>query len=1262
MIRFISLLTVLICSAFVRTAAQPQVIAHRGFWTKDNSVQNSRNSVQNAIEAKCWGAEIDVYLTTDGKVVLFHDPELNGKRIDNSTYAGLKDFRLANGETLPLLEEILNLKGLGHPTKLIIEIKAHDTPEKETAAVKKVLDLVNGAGMQQAVEYISFSDHICETLIALEPRARVSNLSGKLNPAELKEKGYSGLDYHMNVFRDHPQWIALAKELGLTVNVWTVDNEEDLHYFTAAEVDYITTNYPLFRLQEPWIDPEMNEINRLPMHSSYFAYETLDLAMEGDRRKSTRYKNLKGIWKFAWATDEWTRHTDFYKPEYNDKSWAAIPVPGLWELNGFGDPLYVNSGYAWYNQFSSNPPFVPTENNRVGSYRHTFSVPEDWKGKQVIIHFGSVTSNMTLWVNGMMVGYSEDSKLEAEFNITPYLKDGENLLAMQIYRWCDGSYLEDQDFWRLTGICRDVYLYAREKVHIRDFVLNATPDKNYKNGTLDISLDLNSKATTQKVLAQLLDGEGKQLLKTELLEQKPGQYGARLKVNGIKCWSAEVPNLYKLILILSDNGKETELIPWQVGFRTSEIRNGQLLVNGQPILIKGANRHEMDPATGYQVSRERMIQDILLMKQFNINAVRTCHYPDTPLWYELCDQYGIYIVDEANIESHGMGYGEHTLAIREDYTKAHMQRVQRMYQRDKNHSCIIIWSLGNEAGDGENFTKAHDWLKDADTQHRPIQYERAQNRDISHIFCPMYMGYERAEQYVTNNPSKPLIQCEYAHAMGNSMGGFNTYWNLIRKYPHYQGGFIWDFVDQALHLRRPDGRYVFAYGGDYNKYDASDFNFNCNGLFSPDRVPNPHTYEVGYYYQNIWATDARVTEGRIHVFNEYFFRDLSNFMLDWELMADGITVMKGTVPQLNAAPQQKITVPLGYTAADLAAYENSELFLNVCFSTKKQEGPVQAGTVLARAQIPAGKPAAPSARVNETQTVLCIIKDNDINYLMADAGPLHVEFGKQNGFITRLVFNGRSQLLEGSLIRPNFWRAPTDNDFGANLQNRFRAWLSPHMIFKGFEINGNTIKATYDMPDLKASLFMTYLLDADHGVTITQEFKTHASGEEAAGISPMFRFGIRLTLPRQYDRLTYYGRGPAENYADRKDASFIGLYSQSVTEQFYPYIRPQETGTKSDIRWWEVTDPAGQGLRVTSPQLFSASALHYAVETLDEGPWKRNRHSRDLNPEPFTECCIDARQMGLGCINSWGAMPENAHMLPYGDYSFTVTLGPRIMN
>ncbi|MCC8171913.1 MAG: DUF4981 domain-containing protein [Parabacteroides sp.] len=1015
-----------------------------------------------------------------------------------------------------------------------------------------------------------------------------------------------------------------------------------------------------FAQRNEWRDPETNAVNRAPMHTNYFAYESAGKALAGVKETSGNFLSLNGPWKFFWVKNSDARPTDFYRTDYNDKGWNTLNVPAVWELNGYGDPIYVNVGYAWRNQFKNNPPEVPVENNHVGSYRREITVPADWKGKEIFAHFGSVTSNIYLWVNGQYVGYSEDSKLEAEFNLTRYLKPGKNLIAFQVFRWCDGTYLEDQDFFRYSGVGRDCYLYARNPKYIADIRVTPDLDAAYKDATLTVQLTLSGKAAGSKVQLELLDKNGNRAAATEV--KAAGKTETVIQVADPAKWSAEIPNLYTLVATLNDNaGKAIEVIPVKVGFRKVEIKNAQLLVNGQPVLIKGADRHEMDPGTGYYVSPERMLQDIKIMKQYNLNAVRTCHYPDDNRWYDLCDEYGIYVVAEANVESHGMGYGEETLAKNPSYAKAHLERNQRNVQRGWNHPSIITWSLGNEAGFGPNFEACYRWIKNEDKS-RPVQYEQARTGESTDIFCPMYYNYTDCEKYAQSDAAKPLIQCEYAHAMGNSQGGFKEYWDLIRKYPKYQGGFIWDFVDQSARWKNADGVEIYGYGGDFNRFDASDNNFLDNGLISPDRVPNPHMDEVGYYYQSVWATPADLQRGEINVYNENFFRDLSGYYAEWQLIADGDILQTGFVTDLNVAPQKTEKIQLDYDLSAVPA--GKETALNIAFKLKKAETLLPAGHTAAHNQLVI-TPYVPEklALANEADCANCVvitpeIKTNERNYLVVSNDKFTVEFDKENGFLTKYEVNGRDMLETGYALTPNFWRAPTDNDYGAGLQLRYKAWKNPELKLVSLDqemTDGMAlVKAEYELKAVSAKLYLTYLINNQGSVLVNQKL----TADKNAKVSPMFRFGMQMQMPENFGQIEYYGRGPIENYADRNNSTELGKYRQTVAEQFYPYIRPQETGTKTDIRWWKQLDKDGNGLEFVSEAPFSASALNYTIESLDDGDRKDQRHSPEVEPVPFTNLCIDKVQMGLGCVNSWGTLPLEKYMLPYGDYEFTFIMKP----
>lgn len=1006
-----------------------------------------------------------------------------------------------------------------------------------------------------------------------------------------------------------------------------------------------------------WQDESVNEINRAAMHTHFFAYENVEKAGSDVKENSKNFMSMNGSWKFFWVKNADQRPTDFWKVGYNDKGWDDMKVPAVWELNGYGDPIYVNIGYPWRNQYKNNPPHVPTEKNHVGSYRREFVIPADWSGKDIVAHFGAVSSNMYLWVNGKFVGYSEDSKLEAEFDLTPYVKPGQkNLIAFQVFRWCDGSYFEDQDFFRYTGVARDCYLYARNKKRIDDIRVVPDLDAEYKSGSLAVNLSLKGNAA---VSLELLDAANKIVATAEV--KGAGKQSSVIRVDNPNKWTAETPYLYTLRATLKEDGKVTEVVPLKVGFRKIELKNSQLLVNGQPVLIKGADRHEMDPDGGYVVSRERMIQDIQIMKKFNLNAVRTCHYPDDSFWYDLCDKYGIYVVAEANLESHGMGYEEATLAKVPSFKKTHLERNQRNVQRNYNHPSIIFWSLGNEAGYGSNFEAAYDWVKKEDPS-RAVQYERSGYEGKTDIHCPMYLNYKDCIKYCEDDSkTKPLIQCEYAHAMGNSEGGFKEYWDLVRKYPKYQGGFIWDFVDQSCRWTGKNGKMIYAYGGDFNRFDASDNNFCDNGLISPDRVPNPHMYEVGYFYQNIWTTAADLKAGELNVYNENFFRDLSAYALEWEVMKNGTVVRTGRVDNLNVAPQQtaKIKLDLGKTCAC------AEWLLNVKYVQKQREGLIPAGHIVAKDQLVLNEYKAPAMTLQNVtdmniQTALPRIDDANSQCVMIEGENFNIQFAKADGFMDKYMVDGLDMIKEGAKLTPNFWRAPTDNDFGAGLQQKYAVWKNPEFKLASLKSEMKdglaVVSAEYEMPSVSAGtkLQLTYEINNRGAVKVNQKLVA----EKGAKVSNIFRFGMQMVMPKSFENISYYGRGPVENYIDRKWATELGVYNQTVTDQFYAYIRPQENGNKTDIRWWKLLNEAGRGLQFVAEAPFSASALHYTIESLDSGWEKKQEHSNEVEPADLTNFLIDKVQMGLGCVDSWGAIPREEYMLPYGDYEFTFIMQP----
>ena len=1040
-------------------------------------------------------------------------------------------------------------------------------------------------------------------------------------------------------------------------------------------------------IQQPtfteWHDLQVNEINRLPLHTLHFAYDPNDFPGTGaeylDKKKSMNYLSLDGTWKFNWVANADERPTDFYKTDLDDSKWKNIQMPGNWEMLGYGQPEYVNVGFAWRGHFNQQPPAVPTKDNHVGSYRREINIPANWDGKRVIAHFGSVTSNIYLYVNGQFAGYAEDSKVAAEFDITPFLKKGKNLIAFQSFRWCDGSWCEDQDFWRLSGPARENYLYARSKDHrLLDVRVETDLKNNYKDGYLNITAKVQGNTLAY---FGLYDPDGKEVIVTGTDNVKNGVAKYQLRVKNVRKWSAETPNLYTLVVSPIQNGGQYspyEIIQVKVGFRKVEIKNKQLLVNGQPVLLKGANRHEMDPDEGYNVSEKRMIQDIMMMKRLNINAVRTCHYPDDPRWYDLCDKYGLYVVAEANQESHGFQYGDDAAAKKPEFAKQIMERNQHNVSMFYNHPSIITWSMGNETVMGDNFIQAYKWIKSQDKT-RPVQYEQARRGEGTDIFCPMYYPVSACEKYAKDpNSPMPLIQCEYNHTMGNSGGNLSDYWNLVRKYPIFQGGFDWDFVDQALHrnivkpmsilpykMNNEELRKIeYTYGGDYNKYDPSDNNFNCNGIIGPDRQLNPHAYEVAYQYQNIWAKMVSAEAGQVSVYNENFFRDLSNYALAWSLEEDGVETQNGTIADFDVPAQQTRTFTIPY---DRSKITGKEVFLNIDFRLKNAEPLLTAGQVVAYAQLPVVTKQACEGDCSKMlaeghgkkKMKLAAKKDNVIAVTTPN---LTFKLDRTTGLISEYAYNGKSMLGEGGTLKPNFWRAPTDNDMGAGLQKKFKVWKNPQMNLKNIDVkkdkkaNTVTIVTSFDMPEVQGQMDITYLVFANTGaVKVTEDFKA----TEGAKVSDMFRFGMLLQMPYSMEKSTYYGRGPVENYSDRKDCMRIAIYNDDADNQYFPYIRPQESGTKSDIRWWKQTDATGLGLQVKSCAPFYASALHFDTEELDDGDEKEQRHSFDLKKSKFTNLFLDAAHMGVGGENSWGAWPLEKYRVHYGNKTFNFVLIPQ---
>ena len=1011
----------------------------------------------------------------------------------------------------------------------------------------------------------------------------------------------------------------------------------------------------LAQSESRWQNVNINQQNREPRRANFFAFENLEKAQSFDKKKSANYLSMEGMWKFNFVKDHNKRPANFFALKYDDSQWKDFPVPGLFELNGYGDATYKNIGYAWATQFDPNPPYISELNNYTGSYRRTFELPKDWKGKDVYFHVGSATSNLTLWVNGKYVGYSEDSKVAAEFNISKYLKPGKNLIAMQVMRWCDGSYFEDQDFWRFTGIAREVYLYARPKLHAADIRLNAALENNYQDGVLNYKVSLKGGKTD--VAITLCDKDGKQIA------QATGAQGV-IKVPKVNAWTAETPYLYKAYITLKNKQGAAEVIPQKVGFRNVEIKNAQLLVNGQPVLVKGADRHEMDPDGGYVVSLERMIQDIKIMKQLNINAVRTSHYPCDPRWYDLCDEYGIYITAEANLESHGMGYDEKSLAKFPEYIVPHIERNEGNVKPLINHPSVIVWSLGNESGYGVNFEKAYDWVKACDTT-RPAQYERGGYDSKTDIYCPMYIGYEESESYCKSNGTKPYIQCEYAHAMGNSEGGFKEYWDLIRKYPKYQGGYIWDFVDQGLRDKSPvTGKEIFTYGGDYGRYPASDYNFNCNGIIAPNRRLNPHAYEIQYVLQNVWIKDFDAENGSFNVYNENFFKNIDDLNLTATLFANGVKLTTVAIPDTKGiAPQATKLVKSEALKSAIekaeAEHATEEITINFAFASDGSQPLVDKGQVMARQQIvlngyefdKVDAPANTGSKIEVEETN---------GYVKVSAERMSVTIGKKTGMIDYLDVDGEPMLKFRESMTPEFWRAPTDNDYGASLQKKMRVWKNPQMNLKSFDKSESkdsvVLTANFEMPEVKAELMLRYRINAAGEVAVTEKMTT----DKEAKVADLFRYGMQLQMPASFSKLEYYGRGPEENYIDRHSSSFIGKYEANVKDEYYPYVRPQESGNHTDIRYFSIFNPTtGKGITFEGYAPMECSAIPYLVEDLDAGIEKEHawgQHSGDLVEKGLVQLHIQQRQFGLGCIDSWGASPMEKYRMHYQDRCFSFVI------
>ena len=1007
-----------------------------------------------------------------------------------------------------------------------------------------------------------------------------------------------------------------------------------------------------------WENPQLYEQNKEKPHATFMLFDDANDVVADDYSRSPWCQSLNGKWKFVYADKYAERLKDFYRKDLDDRTWAEIPVPSNWERKGFGTAIYTNFVYP----FPKNPPFVG-ENNPVGTYRKTFTVPAKWKGRETLIHFGSITGCAFIYVNGQKVGMTKASKSPAEFNITPYLKEGENLLAVQVFRWHDGSYLEDQDFFRLSGIERDVFLYSLPKLSVWDFFLKPDLDASYKNGLFSAEVDLrqfkNNIVKNATVSIDILDKAGKKIFSKEQTLSLGADTIQTLKINGIVKnplkWSAEAPNLYDCIIKLKDNqGNLLGFTGAKIGFRKVEIKDSRLLINGVVTYVHGVNRHEHDEVEGHVPNRSLMIKDIQLMKQFNINAVRTSHYPNDPQWLKLCDKYGLYLVDEANIESHGMGAeiqapydkSKHPGYLPE-WAAAHLDRMRRLVETDKNHASVILWSLGNECGNGAVFHDGYKWMKQRDNT-RFVQFEQADEDWNTDIVCPMYPEINSMKAYAASGKSRPYIMCEYSHAMGNSSGNFQEYFDIMMNSKNMQGGFIWDWVDQGLKTTTTDGRVFYAYGGDLGGYSLqNDENFCSNGLIAANRTVHPGLYEVKKVYQNILFKEKDLSSGIITVHNLFDFTNLDNYNFNWVLQRNGETVKEGSF-LVSLAPHQQKDIKLSLPPLKVAA--GSEYYLSVFAYTKKATDLVSAGFEIAREQFKTS--GTYLARNTQEQAKLNVQKNG--NKITFSSGDVKGEFDVKSGRIISLASKGLNPVRQ--YPEPFFWRAPTDNDFGSGMQVNLGIWRTAHVnrTIKNISIGDQTlaglpVKVEYMLDGVGVPYVVDYLIQNDGSIRVTASIDM-----TGRNLPELPRFGMRMELPAEYSNLSYYGRGPWENYDDRNTAAFLGIYKDQVANQFtWNYIRPQESGYKTDVRWLSLTNNQGEGITIEGLQPICFSATNVRTEDIDPGLTKKQQHATDIKPRNEVYLNIDLKQRGVGGDNSWGALPHNKYRLLEKKYSYS---------
>ncbi len=1011
-----------------------------------------------------------------------------------------------------------------------------------------------------------------------------------------------------------------------------------------------------------WENPAVVDIHKEPAHTDFMIYENKAAALENDYAKSPFYQSLNGTWKFNFAPSIEKSPKNFFETNLNDSKWDDLKVPSNWERKGYGTPIYTNITYP----FPKNPPFIGGD-NPVGTYRKTFNIPTSWDGREILLHFGSITGYAVVYVNGKEVGMTKVSKSPAEFDITSFLQKGTNLLAVQVYRWHDGSYLEDQDFWRISGIERDVFMYALPKTSLWDYFLKADLDKNYKDGLFSATVSLRkfgeSAIQAGSVLAEIQDKAGKTIFSKQVAVN-PTNLEATLdgKITNPAKWSAEFPNLYDCILTVKDSkGGILGVTNTKIGFRKIEIKNAQLLVNGVPTLVHGVNRHEHDPVEGHVPNRELMLKDIQLMKQFNINSVRNSHYPNDPYWYKLCDEYGLYVVDEANIETHGMGaewQGNFDKSKHPAYlplwAAAHKDRTVRLFERDKNHPSVIIWSLGNECGNGPVFYENYKWLKEKDST-RPVQSEQAGENANTDIVCPMYPGINTMVNYAKDSTkTRPFIMCEYSHAMGNSNGNFQEYWDIIASSKHMQGGFIWDWVDQGMLTATTDGRPFYAYGGDLGGYYLqNDENFCSNGVVAADRSPHAGLFEVKKVYQSILFKKKDLGKGDILVQNLFDFTNLDAYQFKWVVSKNGVAQQEGSFA-ITLAPKQQKEVHLALPAID----NQAEYTLQVFAYTKVATALVPAGHEIAREQfVLSPQSYFETVAKTETKGALQITREQD--RIRFTAGNITGEFDTKRGRWNRYGLNNVPNLIR-QLPEPYFWRAATDNDFGSDMGTNLGIWRNAHVNrdVKNVQVGEQqadgslTINIDYDLAGINVPYRVSYKIQGDGSVNVTASMDM---GDR--NLPELPRFGMRMQLAESARKLSYYGRGPLENYSDRKTASFLGVYEeQSHKELISNYIRPQEHGYHTDTRWLKVLNDKGQGLQIEAPKEFCFSLLPFKTEDLDPGNTKKQQHPTDIKVRNENTLHIDLNQRGVGGDNSWGALPHKQYRMLDKKYSYSYTV------